>query len=119
MTAALEYFVCQPTGNKRPIVSDVNPILYQAPGVVPYRRGDYDSIASAIDYTLRLPGGLWMGTPGTPRLEDYDVSIFYTAEWWTTFVLRLLMEKLLRGCRPAGVSDTDVRGSRSPEFAGA
>ncbi|KAK1238997.1 hypothetical protein MKX08_006058 [Trichoderma sp. CBMAI-0020] len=119
MTAALEYFVCQPTGNKRPIVSDSNPIAHQVPGVIPYRRGDFNSIAGAIDYTLRLPGGLWTGIPRTPRLEDYDVSSFTTAEWWTKSVLRDLMEKLLRGCRPAGTSDSDMR-SRSPEeFAGA
>lgn len=115
MTAALEYFVCQPRGKKRPIVSDANPIVYQAPGLIQYRLGDYDSIAWAIDYTLRLPGGHWTGIPQTPRLEDYDVDIFNTAEGWTKTVLRDLMEKLLRDCRPAGTSDTDVRGSRSPE----
>lgn len=115
MTAALEYFVCQSRGKKRPIVSDANPIVYQALGLIQYRLGDYDSIAWAIDYTLRLPGGHWTGIPQTPRLEDYDVDIFNTAEGWTKIVLRDLMEKLLRDCRPAGTSDTDVRGSRSPE----
>lgn len=117
MTAALEYFVCQPRGSKRPIASLSNPIAHQVLGVIPYRRGDYDSIAGAINYALRLPGGLRMGTP---RLEDYDVGIFNTAEWWTKAVLRDLMKNLLRACRPAGTSDTSVRGSRSPEaFAGA
>ncbi|PON24336.1 hypothetical protein TGAM01_v206668 [Trichoderma gamsii] len=120
MTAALEYFVCQPRGEKRPIVSDLNPIGYQVPGMIQYRQGDYDSIARTIDYTLQLPGGLWMGNPGTPRLEDYDVGIFNTAEWWAKVVLRHLMKNLVRGCRSAGTYDTDVRGSRSPEaFAGA
>ncbi|KAM0516953.1 hypothetical protein ACHAPE_005065 [Trichoderma viride] len=120
MTAALEYFVCQPKGEKRPIVSDSNPISDQVPGMIHYRRGDCGSIARAIDYTLQLPGGLWMGTSGTPRLEDYDVGIFNTAEFWTKVVVRGLMKNLLRGCRSAGTCDTDVRGSRSPEaFAGA
>lgn len=114
-TAALEYFVCQPRGKKRPIVSSSNPILYQVPGLIPYRRGDYDSIAIAIYYTLRLPGGQRTGVPGTPRLEDCDMSIFYTAEQWTKYVLSSLIENLLRGCKPAGASDTCVRSSRSPQ----
>lgn len=115
LTAALEYFVCQPRGNKRPIASLSNPILYQVPGLIPYRRGDYDSIAIAIHYTLDLPGGQWTGVPGTPRLEDCNTDIFYTAEQWTKYVLSGLMENLLRGCKPAGTSDTCVRSSRSPQ----
>lgn len=116
ITAALEYFVCQPRDSKRPIVSDINPVFQQLPGSITYRRGDLDSIARAIDYALGLPSGPSMGTP---RLEEYDFGMINTAEHWTNCVLRDLTEKLLLG-RPAGTFDTGACGPCSPEeFAGA
>ncbi|KAL7898625.1 hypothetical protein HDV63DRAFT_357663 [Trichoderma sp. SZMC 28014] len=112
-TAPVEYFLCQPRGSKRPIVSTSNPIFNQVPNMIAYRRGDIDSIVGAIHYTLDLPGGQWLGVPGTPRPEDCDVDTFYTAEKWTKYVLTELMANLLRGSRPAGTSS--MRGSRSPQ----
>jgi trehalose 6-phosphate synthase/phosphatase len=115
MTAVLEYLVCHPPGNKRPIVSDINPMRYQVQGTVLYRRGDIDGIANVIDNVLNMPGGLWMEIP---HPQDYAVSLFYTAKWWTRSILRFLMRALLRGHRPAGTFEPGVRSSRSPEVAG-
>ncbi|KAL7921034.1 hypothetical protein ACQKWADRAFT_296740 [Trichoderma austrokoningii] len=113
MTAALEYHVCQPRGYKKPIISDTHPALYQVPRAIKYRSGDVGSIACAIDFALRLPGGRFMRTP---RLEDYDPDKINSAESWTRFVLRHLMRVLLRD--RGGVSTVDDGESLPAEFTG-
>ncbi|KAK6446635.1 hypothetical protein FP744_10002885 [Trichoderma asperellum] len=108
MTAALEYSVCRSRDNKRPIISDMNPVTRQIPGPITYRRGDIDSIARAISYALVLPNRSPMGKL---HLEEYNFGIMNTAERWTNSVLHYLTEKLLPGRTLVDTSDGSTYGS--------
>ncbi|KAL6903121.1 glycosyltransferase family 20 protein [Trichoderma evansii] len=112
MTAAIEYFICRPGDNKRPIVSEINPVTRQIPEPITYRRGDLDSIARAISYALELPDRPLMGRL---HLGGYNFGNKNTAEHWTNSVLLYLTEKLLSDYAPADTSDTGAHGSCSPE----
>lgn len=112
MTAALEYSVCRSRDNKRPIISDMNPVTRQIPEFITYRRGDIDSIARAINYALVLPDRSPMEKF---HLEEYNFGIMNTAERWTNSILHYLTEKLLPSRTPAGTFDGSSYGSCSPE----
>lgn len=109
MTAALEYYVCRPRDNKRPIVSDLNPVAHQIPEPITYRQGDIDSIAKAIDYALLLSDRSPMRKL---HLEEHHLGFLNTAESWTNTVLHDLTEDLLNERMLANT--TDACGSRLP-----
>ncbi|KAL7793656.1 glycosyltransferase family 20 domain-containing protein [Trichoderma ceciliae] len=92
-TAALEYIICQPGDNKRPIISDTNPITHQLPEAITYRPSDINSISRAINYALMLSDWPPMAKPHHKESDGVDGN---TAEYWMNSVLHSLAENLLK-----------------------
>ncbi|KAL7906313.1 glycosyltransferase family 20 protein [Trichoderma velutinum] len=52
MKAALDFMLCQRGGNKRPVISEINPLRSQLPRAILFPRGDVDGIARALNHAL-------------------------------------------------------------------
>lgn len=91
MTAGLDYVLCQPGGNKRPIISDVNPLKYHLPAAITFPPWDIDSIARAFNYALE-----YSDQPPMALHQGFDPFMVNTAENWMNSVLHALVDRLIQ-----------------------
>ncbi|UKZ81362.1 hypothetical protein TrVFT333_009134 [Trichoderma virens FT-333] len=77
MKAALDFVACQRSGNKRPVISEINPLRFQLPAAILFPQGDVDGIAWALNRALECSDQSAM-----EPLEGLEPFMLHSAEEW-------------------------------------